>query len=72
MAVRLKSNITFATEWGPTVQWLLVGVGLAAVIAAMLHNGKFVRRRREAAQRTPVDPQHGSTGQDSPEAGSED
>lgn len=72
MAVRLKSNITFATEWGPTVQWVLVGVGLAAVIAAMLHNGKFVRRRRDAAQRTPVGPQHGSTGQDSPEAGSED
>ncbi len=28
-AVRLKSNITFATDWGPVVQWVLVGFGLA-------------------------------------------
>lgn len=67
-AVRLKSNITFATEWGPVIRWVLVGIGLAAVIAAMLHNGRFVRRRR----RTPSGPQHGPAGQDSPGEGSED
>jgi apolipoprotein N-acyltransferase len=67
-AVRLKSNITFATDWGPVIRWVLVGIGLAAVIAAMLHNGRFVRRRR----RTPSGPQHGPAGQDSPGEGSED
>lgn len=72
MAVRLKSNITFATEWGPVVQWVLVGVGLSAVIAAMLHNGKFVRRRRDAASSTRQGPQVPATGQDSPDEGSED
>lgn len=72
MAVRLKSNITFATEWGPVVQWVLVGVGLAAVIAAMLHNGKFVRRRRDAATSTPAGPPAGPAGSDSPDEGSED
>lgn len=64
-AVKLRSNITFATEWGPVVQAVLVGIGLAAVIAAMLHNGKFVRRRQPAAARTG----HGSS--DSDAAGSE-
>lgn len=72
MAVRLKSNITFATEWGPVVQWVLVGVGLSAVIAAMLHNGEFVRRRRDAAGSTRKGPQVPATGQDSPDEGSED
>lgn len=64
-AVKLRSNLTFATEWGPVVQAVLVGIGLAAVIAAMLHNGKFVRRRQPAAARTG----HGSS--DSDAAGSE-
>ena len=47
--IRLKTQITPATQWGPIVQWVLVGVGVAAVIAAMLHNGGFVRRRQTAA-----------------------
>jgi apolipoprotein N-acyltransferase len=47
--IRLKSNITPATRWGPVVQALLVSLGVGAVIAAMLHNGGFVRRRRPAA-----------------------
>jgi apolipoprotein N-acyltransferase len=42
--VRLKAQLTPATRWGPIVQGLLVGIGVAAVIAAILHNGSFVRR----------------------------
>ena len=42
--VRLKTQLTPATRWGPIVQGLLVVLGVAAVIAAMLHNGSFVRR----------------------------
>ncbi len=71
-AVRLKSNITFATDWGPVVQWVLVALGLGAVIAAMLHNGRFVRVRGKAATRT-ADGSHGEhIEQDQPAAGSED
>jgi apolipoprotein N-acyltransferase len=42
--VRLKTHLTPATRWGPIVQGLLVALGAAAVITAMLHNGSFVRR----------------------------
>lgn len=42
--VRLKTQLTPATRWGPIGQGLLVGIGVAAVIAAILHNGSFVRR----------------------------
>jgi apolipoprotein N-acyltransferase len=42
--VRLKTQLTPATRWGPIVQGLLVLLGVAAVIAAILHNGSFVRR----------------------------
>ena len=46
--VRLKTQLTAATRWGPIVQGVLVGVGVAAVFAAILHNGGFVRRRQRA------------------------
>lgn len=46
--IRLKSNITPATRWAPVVQALLVSLGVGAVIAGMLHNGGFVRRRQPA------------------------
>ncbi|GAC1404583.1 MAG: apolipoprotein N-acyltransferase [Mycobacterium sp.] len=42
--VRLKTQLTPATRWGPTVQALLVVLGIAAVISAILHNESFVRR----------------------------
>ena len=42
--VRLKTQLTPATRWGPIVQGLLIVLGVAAVLAAMLHNGSFVRR----------------------------
>jgi apolipoprotein N-acyltransferase len=54
--IRLKTDLTPATRWGPALQAVLVAVGFAAVgavvIAAILHNGHFVsatRRRRSAA-----------------------
>jgi apolipoprotein N-acyltransferase len=42
--VRLKTQLTAATQWAPLVEGLLVAIGLGALIAAMLHNGSFVRR----------------------------
>ena len=44
--LRLKSSLTPATRWGPIVQGLLVSLGVAVVAGAMLHNGRFVRRRK--------------------------
>ncbi|WP_082943778.1 apolipoprotein N-acyltransferase [Mycobacterium sp. 1274761.0] len=45
-AIRLKTQLTPATRWGPWVQGLLVAVGIGALVTAILHNGKFVRGRR--------------------------
>lgn len=44
-AVRLKSQLTVATGWGPAIQGLLIAVGVGSVIAAILHNWTFARRR---------------------------
>lgn len=56
VAVRLKTSETPATRWGPLVQWVLVGAAVAVVIAAILHNGWFMRsfrhRRRERDARS--------------------
>ncbi|MDX1887533.1 apolipoprotein N-acyltransferase [Mycolicibacterium sp. 120270] len=46
MAIRLKTQLTPATQWGPWVQGLLVAIGVGALIAAILQNGRFVRGRR--------------------------
>jgi len=43
--IHLKTALTPATRWGPAVQWLLVGLGLAALVAAVLHNRGLLRRR---------------------------
>jgi apolipoprotein N-acyltransferase len=48
--VRLRSGLTPATRWGPIVQALLVLLGAGSVVGAMLHNGRFVRRRQKATQ----------------------
>ncbi|WP_416276452.1 apolipoprotein N-acyltransferase [Mycolicibacterium sp. J2] len=87
-AVRLKSDLTVATVWGPAIQIGLIVIGVAAVIAAMLHNrgflvrrheGRFVRRRRTAVSAdADVQPEAGSTevpdtgSAEKPDAGSED
>jgi apolipoprotein N-acyltransferase len=41
--VHLHTRLTPATRWGPLVQWLLVGIGAAAVVAAV--TGGYRRRR---------------------------
>ncbi len=48
--VRLKTQLTVATRWAPLVEGLLVALGVGAVIAAILHNGSFARRRGTAAK----------------------
>lgn len=55
MPVRLKTQLTVATRWGPIVAWLLVAVGIGALIAAMLQNGRFVRSRRPVTNATGQD-----------------
>jgi apolipoprotein N-acyltransferase len=51
VSIRLKTAQTPATRWGPLVQWVLVGAAVAVIVAAILHNGWFMRplrrRRRE-------------------------
>jgi apolipoprotein N-acyltransferase len=49
--VRLKTDLTFATRWGPVINGVLIGVGVSALLAAMLHNRNLVRRRLAAAER---------------------
>lgn len=49
--VRLKTQLTAATRWAPYIEALLVAVGIAGVISAMLHNGTFVRRRANGDER---------------------
>jgi apolipoprotein N-acyltransferase len=49
--VRLKTQLTFATRFAPLVEFVLVALGVGAVIAAILHNGNFVRRLRAAPKR---------------------
>jgi apolipoprotein N-acyltransferase len=44
--VRLRTAQTPATRWAAAVQWLLVAAAVAAIGAAILHNGGFVRPLR--------------------------
>ena len=44
--VRLRTAETPATRWTVVVQWLLVGAAIAAIGAAILHNGDLVRPLR--------------------------
>lgn len=44
--VRLRTVLTPATRWTLAVQWLLVAAAVAAIGAAMLHNGTFARPLR--------------------------
>ncbi|MCT7660052.1 apolipoprotein N-acyltransferase [Mycobacterium sp. CPCC 205710] len=48
--VRLKTQLTPATRWGPLIEALLLAVGLGSLGAAVLHNGHFARRRRAATK----------------------
>ncbi len=57
--IRLKTSLTPATRWGPLLQGLIMFVGAAALVGAMLHNGafaeKFARRRQKVTERGEVD-----------------
>jgi apolipoprotein N-acyltransferase len=57
LPIRLKTQLTPATRWEPFLQGLLVAIGIGALIAAILHNGRFVRGRRLVTN---------ATGQDTP------
>ncbi len=49
MQIRLKTSLTPASKWGPITQYALVAAGIAAVLAAIMHNGgltRLTRRRR--------------------------
>lgn len=50
--IRLKSELTPATRWGPIMQWVLICIGVGAVAAAILHNRDLVRRT-DRRRRTP-------------------
>ncbi len=41
--VRLKTTLTPATRWGPVLQWILVALAGAAILAGIRHNGWFPR-----------------------------
>lgn len=41
--VRLKTNLTPATRWGPILQWVLVVAAGAAILVGIRHNGWFAR-----------------------------
>lgn len=53
--IRLKTDLTPATRWGPVIRGLLVFAGAAAIVAAILHNGNFSRRRRSATDDNDAD-----------------
>ncbi|MBX7452972.1 apolipoprotein N-acyltransferase [Mycolicibacterium sp. 3033] len=52
--VRLRTSLTPATRFGPYVEAVLVGIGVAGLLAAMLHNDLFVparmRRRKPTSE----------------------
>lgn len=52
--IRLKTQLTPATRWGPIVQGALVVVGVAALLAGMLQNGRFVPGKSRRRQTSPA------------------
>jgi apolipoprotein N-acyltransferase len=50
VGVRLRTALTPATRWAEAVQWLLVAAAVAAIGAAILHNGGFVRPLRSRSR----------------------
>ncbi|MBS4730474.1 apolipoprotein N-acyltransferase [Mycobacterium sp. SM1] len=64
--VRLRTTLTPAGRWAPILQWLVLTAGVAAVLAAIRHNGWFPRpnRRHEpsaVASRAPSGDAEGAT-----------
>ena len=56
--IRLKTALTPATRFGPIIEAVLVAIGVAGLLGAMLHNGSFVpaRVKRRRATTDPDDP----------------
>ena len=53
--IRLKTTLTPATRFGPLVEALLIGFGVAGLLGAMLHNRSFVPTRSRGRRRTADD-----------------
>ncbi|MGB0878753.1 MAG: apolipoprotein N-acyltransferase [Mycobacterium sp.] len=43
--IRLKTELTPATRFGPIIEAVLVALGVAGILGAILHNGPFARSR---------------------------
>jgi apolipoprotein N-acyltransferase len=53
--VRLRTAETPATRWTPAVQWLIVAAAVAAIGAAILHNGGGFVRPLRSRRKSPAD-----------------
>lgn len=64
--LHLKTSLTPATQWGPAIQWALLGAAVAALVAAIRQNGNFMRvrltRRHNKRGRTGADAENGRNG----------
>ncbi|MGZ8802313.1 MAG: apolipoprotein N-acyltransferase, partial [Mycobacterium sp.] len=58
--IRLKTALTPATRFGPIVEAVLVGIGVAGLLGAILHNGSFVPARLRG-RRSATDDGKGAT-----------
>jgi apolipoprotein N-acyltransferase len=48
--VRLKTQLTIATRFAPLIEFVLVALGIGALVAAVMQNKSFVRRLRAATE----------------------
>ena len=53
--IRLKTTLTPATRFGPIVEAVLIAIGVAGVLGAILHNGSFVPARMRGRRSTTDD-----------------
>ncbi|WP_137149311.1 apolipoprotein N-acyltransferase [Mycolicibacterium sp. CR10] len=53
--IRLKTALTPATRFGPIIEAVLVAIGVAGLLGAMLHNGSFVPARLKSRRATTDD-----------------
>jgi apolipoprotein N-acyltransferase len=66
LQLRLKTQLTPATRWGPILQWVLVGSAGAVILAAIRHNGWFprpIRRRSRPLDEDESDDASASSGE---------
>jgi apolipoprotein N-acyltransferase len=53
--VRLKTQLTVATRFAPLIEFLLVALGVGAVILAILHNRNLVPRKLRGVRAATTD-----------------